>query len=107
MKDRKRKSILVSMLLIFTLILAACSGGNKTSGDSEKKSTGKPVQGGDLVIGSIAEPTLFNSLYSTDVASSDIEERIYSFYCKQMESLTHSWRWQKILKNPMTANSLM
>lgn len=45
----------------------------------KKKSTGKPVQGGDLVIGSIAEPTLFNSLYSTDVASSDIEERIYSF----------------------------
>ncbi|KRE19569.1 peptide-binding protein [Bacillus sp. Root920] len=79
MKGRNRKSILVSLLLIFTLILAACSGGNKTSGDSEKKSTGKPVQGGDLVIGSIAEPTLFNSLYSTDVASSDIEERIYSF----------------------------
>ena len=78
MKGRNQKSILVSLLLIFTLILAACSGGNKTSGESEKKSTGKPVQGGDLVIGSIAEPTLFNSLYSTDVASSDIEERIYS-----------------------------
>lgn len=78
MKRRKTALMMLSVLMVLAIFLSACSG-SKSSNSSAKKSAGKPQQGGDLVVGSIGEPTLFNSLYSTDDASTDIENMLYSF----------------------------
>ncbi|MDA7026090.1 peptide-binding protein [Bacillus sp. CLL-7-23] len=74
----KKNKIVFSMLLIFMLLLTACNSGEVSGDKHDGKSDGKPKQGGDLVVGSTGEPTLFNPLYSTDSASSDIEDLIYS-----------------------------
>ncbi|MEC0323199.1 peptide-binding protein [Bacillus subtilis] len=86
MKRRKTALMMLSVLMVLAIFLSACSG-SKSSNSSEKKSAGKPQQGGDLVVGSIGEPTLFNSLYSTDDASTDIENMLYSFLTKTDEKL--------------------
>ncbi|QNG59587.1 peptide-binding protein [Bacillus sp. PAMC26568] len=87
MKQRKSLLTLLSLLLVFSLFLAACNSGagEKTpasgSGGKEdekpSEDAGEPQMGGDIVVGSIGAPTLFNPLYSTDVSSSDIEDFIY------------------------------
>ena len=86
MKRRKTALMMLSVLMVLAIFLSACSG-SKSSNSSAKKSAGKPQQGGDLVVGSIGEPTLFNSLYSTDDASTDIENMLYSFLTKTDEKL--------------------
>lgn len=76
-----KKKLFTTMMLIFVLILAACSDGEvkpkgeeggKTSGDSTEQS------GETLYLGTTAAPTLFNPYYSTDTSSSTIEDFIYS-----------------------------
>lgn len=85
----KKLLILLSVLFVFSLVLAACGGGDKaaeppkdnggTTTDGGNKDDGKkedkpkgPQPGGDLIIGSIGAPTNFNPLYSTDTASSEV-----------------------------------
>src|SRR5690606_2498408 len=46
-------------------------------GLEQDSANSKPVRGGDLIIGSIGSPTLFNPLYSDDTPSSDIEYMIF------------------------------
>ncbi|MBS4188874.1 peptide-binding protein [Bacillus sp. FJAT-49705] len=86
---KKPAWLLLSLMLVLSMFLAACSGGGKTntteSPKGETKGTEKeetknegPVQGGDLVIGSTGAPTMFNPLYSNDASSSDIEDMIFS-----------------------------
>jgi len=79
---------LISLLLVLSMFLAACSGGQQTSQEpaeeekpnetqkEEPKNEG-PVQGGDLVVGSTGSPTMINTLYSNDASSSDIEMMIF------------------------------
>lgn len=91
---RKPIWLLLSMLLVLSLFLAACGGGdqgeetndtgndteetnNEDGGNEEEANNNEPVQGGNLVIGSTGNPTLFNSLYSNDATSSDIEGLIF------------------------------
>jgi peptide/nickel transport system substrate-binding protein len=66
-KQRKSLLTLLSLLLVFSLFLAACNSGagEKTpasgSGGKEDKpaeDAGEPQMGGDLVVGSIGGPTL-------------------------------------------------
>ncbi|MBD8067534.1 peptide-binding protein [Bacillus sp. PS06] len=87
MKLRKSAWLLLVLTLAMSMFLAACGGGNTATekpageeGTDEETAapTGEPVTGGDLIVGSIGEPTLFNALYSTDVSSSDIEGFIYN-----------------------------
>lgn len=85
MKLRKSALMMLSVFMAFAIFLSACSGSKSTS--TESKPAGKPQKGGDLVVGSIGEPTLFNSLYSTDDASTDIENMLYSFLTKTDEKL--------------------
>lgn len=85
MKRRKTALMMLSVLMVLAIFLSACSG-SKSSSSSEKKSNGKPQQGGDLVVGSIGAPTLFNSLYSTDQSSTDIEQMIYSYLTETDET---------------------
>jgi hypothetical protein len=93
----KQKSLLLIVLtLVLSLFLAACSGSTTTepsnnnndtnatntgnNGEEEEEedaTTGEPVQGGDLVLGSTGSPTMFNPLYSADTASSAIEGFIF------------------------------
>ncbi|MCG1020103.1 peptide-binding protein [Sutcliffiella horikoshii] len=94
----KQKSLLLIVLtLVLSLFLAACSGSNTGTTpnnsnnetnetntgnngeetDEEEATTGEPVQGGDLVLGSTGSPTMFNPLYSADTASSAIEGFIF------------------------------
>lgn len=78
MNKRKTGFSILSLLLILSIFLTACNSGEVGGDEKEGKSDGKPQQGGDLIAGSTGEPTLFNSLYSTDTASSDIERLIYN-----------------------------
>ncbi|MED2978465.1 peptide-binding protein [Bacillus swezeyi] len=78
MNIRKTGFSILSLLLILSIFLTACNSGEVGGDEKESKSDGKPQQGGDLIAGSTGEPTLFNSLYSTDTASSDIERLIYN-----------------------------
>ncbi|WP_332603749.1 peptide-binding protein [Bacillus sp. S1(2024)] len=78
MSKRKTGFSILSLLLILSIFLTACNSGEVGGDEKEGKSDGKPQQGGDLIAGSTGEPTLFNSLYSTDTASSDIERLIYN-----------------------------
>ncbi|MBS4178505.1 peptide-binding protein [Lederbergia citrea] len=84
---KKPAWLLVSMMLVLSMFLAAC-GGKETANETPKNNdTGKkeeepaknsePVDGGDLIIGSSGSPTMFNSLYSSDATSSEIEGFIY------------------------------
>ena len=91
MKIRKAPWLLLSLLFIFALFLSACSS-SETTEETPSENTGEepaeetpkeetdsnePQYGGDLIVGSISSPTLFNALYSTDNASSEIEGFIY------------------------------
>ncbi|WP_414703632.1 peptide-binding protein [Pseudalkalibacillus sp. SCS-8] len=69
-----------------SLFLAACNASPSSepsnddegeSGTDTEQATDEPKQGGDLIVGSIGAPTLFNDLYSTDISSSDISGWIY------------------------------
>ncbi len=84
MKLRKSAWLLLCLTLAMSMFLAAC-GGNTTEEPANEEETeqnaaptGEPQVGGDIIVGSIGEPTLFNPLYSTDTASSDIEGFIYN-----------------------------
>ncbi|NBI28523.1 peptide-binding protein [Chengkuizengella marina] len=91
MKLKKATWLLLSLTLVFSLFLSAC-GTESTTDESpetneeqtneeatnEEQASGDPQYGGTLIMGSIGAPTLFNPLYSTDTASSDIEGLIYS-----------------------------
>jgi peptide/nickel transport system substrate-binding protein len=98
LSSKKSILILLSLAMVFGLFLAAC-GSDTTNGDTTKetapedtgsKDTGsdtkedpkeetatEPKDGGDLIIGSIGSPTLFNDLYSTDTASSEITSLMF------------------------------
>jgi peptide/nickel transport system substrate-binding protein len=75
--------LLLSLMLVLSLFLGACSG-NKAGTEEGKPKEDKPpaenkepVDGGDLVIGMSGSPTLFNPLYSNDTASGEIEDMVY------------------------------
>ncbi len=82
-----------------SMFLAACSGGEKAGTETPKEEKPKeetpkeepkntdPVDGGDLIVGSAGEPTLFNPYFSTDTASSDIEGFIYNAIVKTNKDL--------------------
>lgn len=77
-------SLMLSMLLVLSMFLAACSGGEKTTSDGEKQNNDdkaaentEPVDGGDLIMGYSGSPTMFNSMYSDDAVSGDVEELIF------------------------------
>ncbi|WP_010283368.1 peptide-binding protein [Bacillus timonensis] len=88
MKLRKSLWLFLALTLVMSLFLAACSGGEGASSEPEdkpKEETPKeepkntdPVDGGDLIVGSTGNPTMFNPYFSTDTASSDIEGLIYN-----------------------------
>ncbi|WLD95361.1 peptide-binding protein [Alkalihalobacillus sp. AL-G] len=76
------------------MFLAACNANPETKepsnegteGSEEEKPEG-PQEGGDLIVGSIGAPTLFNDLYSTDISSSDISEWLYDGLVRFNEKL--------------------
>lgn len=81
---RKSAWLLLSMMLVLALFLAACSGGDNSatdrenSKDDDKAAENKePVDGGDLIMGYPGSPTLFNSMYSDDGVSGDVQDLIF------------------------------
>lgn len=85
---KKSAWLLISLMLVLSMFLAACSGGQKTNEpakETEKEETpaaegtanDEPQVGGDLIIGSTGSPTMFNPLFSNDASSSDIETMLY------------------------------
>ncbi|HET7616289.1 MAG TPA: peptide-binding protein, partial [Bacillales bacterium] len=89
MKAKKR--FIMMLALVFALVLSACSSGNGgtqkaskgESGDQNQsqgsnEETAKPQNGGDIVLGSIGSPTIFNPYYSTDVPSSDVQYLMFN-----------------------------
>ncbi|WP_221563592.1 peptide-binding protein [Alkalihalobacillus sp. TS-13] len=88
MKGNKKFHLLLVLTFVFSLFLAACNAnpssdpneegnGNENENDTEEQATGEPQEGGDIVVGSIGAPTIFNDLYSTDTSSSDISGWLY------------------------------
>ncbi|MBS4190754.1 peptide-binding protein [Bacillus sp. FJAT-49705] len=87
MKKRNLFSILFALTLILGM-LAACSNGKSqntnTSENSNKEEKNEehankePRQGGSLILGTTAAPSLFNPYYSTDTSSRAIENFIFS-----------------------------
>lgn len=88
LKKKVSSLYLFSLLLTLSLILAACGGGDsgqEATGNAdqeaqqgeEKGSSGEPKQGGDFVISSTANPTMFNEFYATDSPSNTIANFMY------------------------------
>lgn len=85
MKSKKSLWLFLALMLAFGIFLGACSGsqtsneGSSSNENTEGETTEstEPQDGGDLIVGSTGSPTLFNPLYSTDTASSDIEGFIF------------------------------
>jgi peptide/nickel transport system substrate-binding protein len=80
---KKSAWLLLCLTLVFSLFLTAC-GKKETQAPVETPKTPEtPADpeaakyGGTLTIGMTGSPTLFNTLYSTDTASSNIEGVIY------------------------------
>ena len=75
-------------LIVFLLfILAACStdaqnpvtdNKENTAGAEEESGSSETKEGGNLIIGTTAAPTLFNPFYSTDTTSMTIEGFLFS-----------------------------
>ncbi|WP_261132326.1 peptide-binding protein [Bacillus sp. Marseille-Q3570] len=88
MKGNKKFHLLLVLTFVFSLFLAACNanpdseegneGNNGTDdGETTEEASGEPQEGGDIIVGSIGAPTIFNDLYSTDISSSDISGWLY------------------------------
>lgn len=78
----RKSAWLLSVMLVLSLFLAACGGNNTTTEDRDKEANDhaeqkEPVDGGDLIIGSIGSPTIFNPLYSDDNVSGEINDFIF------------------------------
>lgn len=84
---KKSYWLLLSLMLVLSLFLAACGGDEakepaekpaeteKEEGAAEEQKeeeTKAPQPGGNLIVGSIGEPTTFNPYWSQDSASSDV-----------------------------------
>src|SRR5699024_70836 len=84
---------LLIVLFTLVLVLAACGGasdGNAGSGDGGKESTGEPQKGGDFVISSTANPTMFNEFFATDSPSNTLAKFMYDSLIKIDENLEPS-----------------
>lgn len=91
---KMKKNINIFYLLIlsffFVLVLAACNpdpgAGEQSSKDGEGDS-GEAKQGGDFVISSTANPTMFNEFYATDSPSNLLAKFMYDSLIKVDENL--------------------
>lgn len=75
----KKKSFwLISLLLVFSMFLAACNSGNETSGnekdgDKEEANTGEPVEGGNVTVAvtsapeGVLEPAYYGSAIDAEI----------------------------------------
>lgn len=87
----------LSPMLITPLILAGCGGSNEpeatqtqgtASAESEPASVESgPTYGGNLVIGAIGEPVIFNDLYLQDVPSGDVVDLVFASLTSSNENL--------------------
>ncbi|GGP07830.1 peptide-binding protein [Oceanobacillus neutriphilus] len=66
-------------IFILTLFLVACNDGSFDSTASDASATdGEPAEGGDLIVGGLSGPTVFNSLYSTSSTDSTIQDFMFN-----------------------------
>ncbi|MEA1851655.1 oligopeptide ABC transporter substrate-binding protein [Cytobacillus sp. OWB-43] len=75
----KKKSFwLISLLLVFSMFLAACNSGNETSGnekdgDKDEANTGEPVEGGNVTVAvtsapeGVLEPAYYGSAIDAEI----------------------------------------
>lgn len=75
MKIKKYFFIAITMLL--SILLFACNSGELPTGDNDSGEASGSTDGGNLIIGTTAAPTLFNPFYSTDTSSMAIEDFIF------------------------------
>ncbi|WP_163972120.1 peptide-binding protein [Oceanobacillus halotolerans] len=85
MKKISKLICTLAFIFAFSLILTACSSDSGTTEDNESENTqeeksevsnedsGEAQQGGDLIVGNVSAPTLFNDMFSSDVPSDTIE----------------------------------
>ncbi|WP_411345878.1 ABC transporter substrate-binding protein [Paenibacillus sp. WLX1005] len=80
--NTKFKGLVIAML--FTLLLAACSGNSggtsstATTGSSTAADSGTPKDGGSLIIGVASDPVILNPLYAGDRVSLTIDQALYA-----------------------------
>jgi peptide/nickel transport system substrate-binding protein len=73
------------LLAVVIAMLAACGG--TTRAPAGGAGATEPQYGGTVILARFAEPVLFNSLYSQDTASSDIEQLIFAYLMYPDETL--------------------
>lgn len=80
---KKPAWLLLGIILFLSLLLGGCSEKKTATDDHKARETERttehkePVDGGDLIIGSIGSPILFNPLYTIDGVSADIQDLIF------------------------------
>lgn len=75
-------------VFVLSLFLVACNDGEINSGNTEADAAeddntdnaddGEPKDGGDLIVGGLSEPSVFNSLYSTSSTSGTIQDFMFN-----------------------------
>ncbi|MDQ0257808.1 peptide/nickel transport system substrate-binding protein [Evansella vedderi] len=91
----KKLLLLMAMVLFLSIFAVACGGGDdapeepadespgetdateEDEDEDEEEATG-PQYGGELVLGSMSDPVMFNPYYSADSASADIEGQLFN-----------------------------
>lgn len=90
MKTNIKMFYVLIMSFIFVLVLAACNPDPDSGNDSSEEGDGnseETKQGGDFVISSTANPTMFNEFYSTDSPSNVLAKFMYDSLIKIDENL--------------------
>lgn len=80
-------SVLKRLAVLATAALVAACGARDQGVSAAGAGATEPQYGGNLVIGTFAEPVMFNPVYSQDTASSDVESLIHAGMMESNERL--------------------
>jgi len=78
----KKMSLVVILLLVFSLVASGCGSGNQEEG-----SNGEPMTGGVITYGITGDPVTFNPILSTGGTATLIISRVFNGLLKQDENL--------------------
>ena len=77
-----KRSLLITIVLIFAFLMAACSDGEKSAGKEQgnenEGKTGEPKQGGTILVGVSADPMDFNPNAKGDDNAFPIHQNLYN-----------------------------
>jgi len=87
MKHSRKSLLTIAFMLVFSMILAACSGGEDTSKNPKDGDEGSAKEGGDLQIAWLSDAVSLDPQGSNDVPSSNVQYNIYETLVYQDENI--------------------